>query len=304
MNKIVDIQFRENGKAYHFDSGHFVLRKGNKVIVETEMGLALGTVASEPHTHGDENPERTFKKIIRLASKQDLDRYDKKCSLEQEAFAFCLEKSRERSLEMGLVAVEALLDGSKIIVYFSAEGRVDFRELVKDMVQKFRTRIEMKQIGVRYQAKMVGGIGTCGRQLCCTSFLNNFEPVSIKMAKEQNLSLNPTKISGMCGRLMCCLSYEYGHYSSSKKHIPKIGKRTVTAQGEGKVIRQNVLTETITVLLDNEEEVEIKFDDFIQYQANKENRSAPAAEPAPGSSGNDPEPKNNDRNAKHEKKEP
>ena len=282
MNKIVDIQFKENGKAYHFDSGHFVLRKGNKVIVETEMGLALGTVCFEPHTYGEESPERSFKKILRLATKQDLDRYAKKCSLEQEAYAFCLEKCQERLLDMGLVAVEAMLDGSKIIVYFSAESRVDFRELVKDMVQKFRTRIEMKQIGVRYQAKMVGGIGTCGRQICCSSFLNNFEPVSIKMAKEQNLSLNPAKISGMCGRLMCCLSYEYGYYSNTKKHIPKIGKRAVTPQGEGKVIRQNVLTETMTVLLDNEEEVEIKFDDFIQHQTNKGNHSGKIPEPDAG----------------------
>jgi cell fate regulator YaaT (PSP1 superfamily) len=283
MNKIVDIQFRENGKAYHFDSGHFVLRKGNKVIVETEIGLALGTVCAEPRLHTEENPERSFKKIIRLATQQDLERYNKKCSLEQEAYAFCLEKSKEHSLDMGLVAVEAMLDGSKIIVYFSAEGRVDFRDLVKDMVQKFRTRIEMKQIGVRYQAKMVGGIGTCGRHLCCTSFLNNFEPVSIKMAKEQNLSLNPSKISGMCGRLMCCLAYEYGYYSHSKKAIPKIGKRAIIPQGEGKVIRQNVLTETITVLLDNEEEIEISFDDFIQYQTGKENHSkeAPAEDPGP-----------------------
>ena len=302
MNKIVDIQFKENGKAYHFDSGHFVLHKGNKVVVETELGLALGIVCSEPRTHGEESLERSFKKIIRMASKQDLDRYDKKCSLEKEAYAFCLEKGQERLLDMGLVAVEAMLDGSKIIIYFSAEGRVDFRELVKDMVQKFRTRIEMKQIGVRYQAKMVGGIGTCGRQICCTSFLNNFNPVSIKMAKEQNLSLNPTKISGMCGRLMCCLSYEYGYYSNTKKHIPKIGKRAATSQGEGKVIRQNVLTETITVLLDNGVEAEIKFDDFIQYQADKRNHSGKTSGPDSGPQ-NDPESENNDRSAKNETKE-
>ncbi|RPI72695.1 MAG: stage 0 sporulation protein [Desulfobacteraceae bacterium] len=302
MSKIVDIQFKANGKAYHFDSGHFVLRRGNKVIVETEMGLALGIVCSEPRTHSEESPERSFKKIIRMAGKQDLDRYDKKCSLEKEAYAFCLEKCRERLLDMGLVAVEAMLDGSKIIIYFSAEGRVDFRELVKDMVQKFRTRIEMKQIGVRYQAKMVGGIGTCGRQLCCTSFLNNFEPVSIKMAKEQNLSLNPTKISGMCGRLMCCLSYEYGYYSKSKKHIPKIGKRAVTPQGEGKVIRQNVLTETITVLLESGEEVELTFDDFIQFQAHKENQPGKTVAPDPDPK-NGPKPEPNSHKTKNEVKE-
>jgi cell fate regulator YaaT (PSP1 superfamily) len=165
---------------------------------------------------------------------------------------------------MNLVSVERLFDGGKVMVYFTADGRVDFRELVKDLVQKFHTRIEMRQIGVRHQAKMVGGLGNCGRQLCCTGFLNSFDPVSIKMAKEQNLSLNPSKISGMCGRLMCCLAYEFKYYENAKKNIPKVGKRVKTKQGEGKVIRQNILKKTLTVNLEDGEDVEISTKDIIR----------------------------------------
>ena len=159
--------------------------------------------------------------------------------------------------------MERLFDGSKVMVYFSAEGRVDFRELVKDLVQKFHTRIEMKQIGVRHQAKMVGGLGSCGRQLCCSSFICNFEPVSIKMAKKQNLSLNPSKISGMCGRLMCCLAYEYDYYEKARKDIPKVGKKVNTKKGKGKIVRQNLLRESITILLDSGEEIEVSCKDII-----------------------------------------
>ena len=165
---------------------------------------------------------------------------------------------------MSLISVERLFDGSKVMIYFSADGRIDFRELVKDLVQKFHTRIEMRQIGVRHQAKMVGGLGSCGRQLCCSSFLTHFDPVSIRMAKEQNLSLNPSKISGMCGRLMCCLNYEYAYYEKAKKNIPKTGKKVNTRDGKGKVIRQNVLRKTLTVLLDSGEEKEIPYQDVIK----------------------------------------
>ena len=171
---------------------------------------------------------------------------------------------------MSLVGIDRFLDGSKITVFFCADERVDFRELVKDLVQRFHTRIEMKQIGVRHQAKMVGGLGTCGRQLCCSSFLDKFDPVSIRMAKEQNLSLNPTKISGMCGRLMCCLAYEYDFYSKEKKRIPKIGKKVNTAQGPGKVIRQNILREILTVQLESGEEIEISPEEIIKKPIDEE----------------------------------
>ena len=264
MSKIVDIRVGRHGKVKGFDTAHFVLQKGDKVLVETELGPAFGVVCSDPRNAPEKVPEKPLSRVYRVANEQDIERFEKNCTLEDEVYAFCHQKIRERSLPMSLVSVECLFDGSKIMIYFTADGRVDFRDLVKDLVQKFRRRIEMRQIGVRHQAKMVGGLGTCGRHLCCTSFVNNFEPVSIKMAKEQNLSLNPTKISGMCGRLMCCLSFEYGYYEKVKKHLPKIGKRVKTIHGEGKVIRQNIWMERLTVLLDGGEERDISFEEIVR----------------------------------------
>jgi len=264
MNKIVGVKFRKEGKVYDFDTGHFVLKKGDKVLVETELGIAYGVVCTTPKNCSEDAPNRTLKKIMRLATEKDTARYNKSRNVEKEVYAFCYERIKHRNLPMSLVSVERLFDGSKMIIYFTADGRVDFRELVKDMVQRFRTRVEMKQIGVRHQAKMVGGLGSCGRQLCCTSFLNNFEPVSIKMAKEQNLSLNPAKISGMCGRLMCCLNYEREYYEKVKKNIPKVGKKVNTKQGRGKVTRQNIFRETLTLLLETGEEIEIPNTDIIK----------------------------------------
>ncbi|MBW1861509.1 MAG: stage 0 sporulation family protein [Deltaproteobacteria bacterium] len=264
MNKIVGIQFKKYGKVYNFGSGHFVLNKGDKVLAESEQGLALGVVCTGPRKCGENFPERTLKKISRLANHKDIERFEKNCNIEMEFYASCYEKIKARSLPMCLVAVERLFDESKIMVYFTADGRVDFRELVRDLVQGFRMRVEMRQIGVRHQAKMFGGLGTCGRQICCASFLSNFAPVSIRMAKEQNLSLNPSKISGMCGRLMCCLTYEYEYYENAKRDIPKIGKKVVTTHGEGKVIRQNLLRKTLTVMLDSGEEIEVLYNDVIK----------------------------------------
>ncbi|MFH1350447.1 MAG: stage 0 sporulation family protein [Pseudomonadota bacterium] len=264
MNKIVGIKLKKNSKIYNFDSGHFVLKVGDKVLVEMGQGPVLGVVSAEPKSRPKDLPERPLKKIFRLATEEDEARFEEKCQLEKEVYAFCYEKIGERALPMNLVSVESLFDDSKIIVYFTADGRVDFRDLVKDLVQRFRTRIEMRQIGVRHQAKMVGALGTCGRQVCCATFLNNFAPVSIKMAKGQNLSLNPSKISGMCGRLMCCLAYEYDYYEEVKKVIPKIGKRVNSTHGEGKVIRQNVLRRTLTLMLDSGEEMEISYDHIIK----------------------------------------
>ena len=269
MVKVVGIQLREKGKIYDFDSGHFVLKKGDKVVVDTENGHALGTVCVEPKTWRDGSYNRELKKVLRIATTQDLDKYKKKCELEKEVYGFCYERIKVRNLQMCLVSVDRHFDGSKIMVYFSADGRVDFRDLVKDLVSKFHARIEMRQIGGRHQAKMVGGLGSCGRQLCCSSFLDNFEPVSIKMAKKQNLSLNPAKISGMCGRLMCCLTYEYEYYDQARKNIPKIGKRVNTAEGRGKVIRQNLLKQTLIILLESNEEKEISFRDVIKENKGK-----------------------------------
>jgi cell fate regulator YaaT (PSP1 superfamily) len=266
MNKIVGIRLRKNGKIYNFNSGHFVLKKGDRVVVNTEQGKALGVVCAEPRNPDDKSADRQLKKVHRMANEKDIEKYEKNCELEKEVYSFCYDSIKNRSLPMCLVGAERMFDGSKVVIYFTAEERVDFRELVKDLVQKFHTRIEMRQIGVRHKAKMVGGLGPCGRYLCCSSSMGNFEPVSIKMAKKQNLFLNPAKISGMCGRLMCCLSYEYDYYNDLIKDIPKVGKEINTIKGKGKVVRQNVLKESLTILTDSEEEIDIPYDDIIEDQ--------------------------------------
>lgn len=273
MNKIVGIQFRECGKIHYFNSGGFVLKKGDQVLIETEQGTTFGVVRIEPKRRGEDFPERPLKKVFRMATMKDIERFEKKCQMERDVHAFCYERIKQRSLPMCLVSVERLYDGNKIIAYFTAEGRVDFRELVRDLIQQFHTRVEMRQIGVRHQSKMVGGLGTCGRQLCCASFLSNFSPVSIRMAKDQNLSLNPSKISGMCGRLMCCLTYEHEYYEKAKRDIPKIGKKVVTTRGEGKVVRQNILRGTLAIIKDSGEEIEVSCSDIIgdvPHENNKE----------------------------------
>jgi cell fate regulator YaaT (PSP1 superfamily) len=271
MNKIVGVRLGKSGKVYDFDSAHFVLKQGDKVIVVTEQGKAFGVVSNNPRTPEEGEHERELKPVYRIADKKDIEKYEKNCQLENEIYSHCYECVKKLDLEMSLVAVERLFDGSKVIIYFSSEGRVDFRELIKELVQQFHTKIEMKQIGVRHQAKMVGGLGTCGRQLCCSSFLENFEPVSIKMAKKQNLSLNPTKISGMCGRLMCCLAYEYKYYNEAQKNIPKVGKMVDTKKGRGKIIRHNLLKETFVISLEeSQEEMEVSHGDIIDNKAPKE----------------------------------
>ncbi len=262
MSKSIGIQFRNSGKVYDFDCGLFVLSKGDKVLVVTEEGPAVGCVCTEPQNSVTNDSDCKLKKVFRVATIEEVDRYENDCRIEKEVYEFCYRKVKERSVPMSIVSVERRFDGSKTVVYFTADGRVDFRELVKDLVGKFRTRIEMRQIGVRHQAKMVGGLGTCGRPLCCATFLNTFAPVTIKMAKKQNISLNPNKISGMCGRLMCCLTYEDAFYEQIKKKLPRIGKTVVTKEGDGKVIRQNVFKETLTVLLASGGEIEVKVDDL------------------------------------------
>ncbi|MBW2090886.1 MAG: stage 0 sporulation family protein [Deltaproteobacteria bacterium] len=268
MSKVVAIRFRQCGPMYFFSTGHFVLHRGDRVIVKTEQGYGLGEVVTSPTTL---NPEihRDLKKVFRMANKEDLVQHEKNLELEQEAFDFCLERIEAREMEMKLVTTEVLFDGSKIIFYYTADGRVDFRELVKDLVARFRTRIEMRQIGVRHEAKMVGGLGCCGRELCCTTFLGTFDPVSVRMAKEQNLSLNPAKISGLCGRLMCCLSYEYKAYLEQKKGLPRVGKRVMTKSGPGKVTRQNIMARTCTVILAEGGEIEIGPEDVLPVDPNE-----------------------------------
>lgn len=273
MNKRVRVRLAEYGKVQEFDSGNFVLNKGQKVLVETEQGLALGIVCNSPRSLEEDLPVRPASKVYRLASQKDIGKFERKGQVEKDVYAFCGERIKERSLSMSLVTVDRHYDGSKIIVYFTADQRVDFRELVRDLVQKYRTRVEMRQIGARHQAKMFGGLGICGRQLCCSSFLNTFAPVSIKMAKTQNLSLNPAKISGMCGRLMCCLTYEHGFYEKATKNIPKNGKAVSTTHGKGKVVRQNVLRETLTVAMESGEEMEILHQEVLENRENNNQNS-------------------------------
>ena len=246
-----------NGKTEELDAGDLSLDVSESVIVESEKGQVLGKVLSAPQ----EKEKRFFlkspRKVVRKATPEDLEQFQQNQQLEKETFQFCLRKIKEKSLNMKLVKTEVLLDRSKALFYFTAEKRVDFRELVKDLAAEFKMRIEMRQIGVRDEAKMICGIGSCGRELCCAKFMNRFELVSVKMAKEQNLALNPTKISGICGRLMCCLAYEFPTYMELKKDLPKVGRHIVTRSGRGKVIRQNVLSQTVTVELEEGGEITI-----------------------------------------------
>jgi cell fate regulator YaaT (PSP1 superfamily) len=254
--KIVGVRFKPAGKVYDFDGGAFVLAPGDHVIVETEQGLSFGTVAIPPKMVEEPPTGPPLKKVYRLATARDLEQLQKKWSDEKTAQSFCRKCIRELGLQMNLFAVEKSFDGSKAIFYFTADGRVDFRQLLKMLVKELGVRIEMRQVGIRNQAKMCGGLGRCGRELCCASYLEKFEPVSIRMAKEQSLSLNPTKISGQCGRLMCCLVYEYDTYISLKRSLPRIGSIVRTPSGEGKVVRHNAVCQRLTVRLEDGSEIE------------------------------------------------
>lgn len=247
MKNVVGIQFRKLGKIYFFDAGKWKLQIQDHVIVETANGEEYAEVATVPKLMKEESLVAPLKPVIRKATYKDEKHYEENKKKEKEAFAIALEKIKGRNLEMNLTEVEYRFDNSKIVFYFTAEGRVDFRELVKDLASIFRTRIELRQIGVRDEVKRIGGNGICGRELCCCSFLNNFDAVSIKMAKEQNLSLNPAKISGACGRLMCCLRYEQEAYEEKLKKLPKVGAIVKTEEGEGVVDSVETLKEQIRV---------------------------------------------------------
>jgi cell fate regulator YaaT (PSP1 superfamily) len=242
MQEVVGVRFKKAGKIYYFSPDNIELEKGQWAIVETSRGIEYGEIVVGPKLVPEEDIVSPLKKVIRRATEEDAKKVRENKAKEKEAFDICVEKIREHNLPMKLVDVEYTFDNSKAIFYFTADGRVDFRELVKDLASIFRTRIELRQIGVRDEAKMIGGLGPCGRPLCCKSFLGEFEPVSIKMAKEQNLSLNPTKISGICGRLMCCLKYEQGYYEEIRKRMPRVNSEVITPQGPGTVISTNALT--------------------------------------------------------------
>lgn len=259
MTRVVGIRFRQAGKIYYFDPNGLDLEVPQHVIVETARGVEMGTVLVAPKEVEDEKVVQPLKPVIRLATDEDEEIVAKNREKEREAFRICKEKIIKHELEMKLVDVEYTFDNNKLLFYFTADGRIDFRELVKDLAAVFRTRIELRQIGVRDETKIMGGLGICGRELCCKSYLADFVPVSIKMAKEQNLSLNPTKISGVCGRLMCCLKNEQETYEYLNSRLPAMGE-TVTCPGgiKGEVTNINVLRQLVKVVVDNGEEKELR----------------------------------------------
>lgn len=247
MVKIVGIKFDQVGKVYYFSPGEIELKKNDGVIVETAQGIEYGTVVIEPRDIDESEIKTPLKEVLRRATEKDIATIEENKQKEKEAFDLCIDCIRECKLDMKLIAVEYAFDGNKILFHFTADGRVDFRELVKKLAGIFRTRIELRQIGVRDEAKKIGGLGICGRVLCCNSFLDEFRPVSIKMAKNQSLSLNPAKISGVCGRLMCCLKYEHEAYEELLKATPGIGTLVKTADGMGEIIDVSLLKGVVKV---------------------------------------------------------
>ncbi len=264
VTRITGIRFGYACKVYHFDAGDIALDYGDWVVVKTEKGLGLGQVAVPPFEKAiDAGQAEALRKIVRKGAKVDVDQKERCCQRESEAYVYCLDRIEELGLPMKLVSVECFFDCSKYVFYFTSEGRVDFRELVKLLVSRFPVRIEMRQIGVRHEAKMTGGIACCGQELCCSRFLTDFRPVSVKMAKNQNLSLNPTKISGVCGRLMCCLSYEHDIYEDFSKSLPKVGKLVATSKGEGFIIKHSPLEETVLVKMADDSTIEVRPEDIL-----------------------------------------
>ncbi|QHJ69729.1 PSP1 domain-containing protein [Planococcus halotolerans] len=254
MYNVIGVRFKKAGKIYYFDPGEFTIEKDDYVIVETARGVEYGKVVVPVKTVGENDVVLPLKQVVRVASERDREQVEDNRREAQRAFEMGTGKIEEHRLDMKLVDVEYTFDRNKVIFYFTAEGRVDFRNLVKDLASIFRTRIELRQIGVRDEAKMLGGIGPCGRMLCCSTFLGDFEPVSIKMAKDQNLSLNPSKISGLCGRLMCCLKYENDEYEQAKKEMPDVGTRVATPDGEGRVVSMNILERVLKIRLSEQEQ--------------------------------------------------
>lgn len=285
MASVIGVRFRNAGKLYYFDPGQFFPTAGDAVIVETVRGMEYGEVVTGLREVSDELITPPLKPVIRIATPEDAQHQLENQAKEKDALAICQKKVDEHKLQMKLVGCEYTFDNSKILFYFTSDKRVDFRVLVKDLASVFRTRIELRQIGVRDEAKMMGGLGLCGRQVCCAAFLGDFQPVSIKMAKEQSLSLNPTKISGVCGRLMCCLKYEEDHYEATRKKMPKIGKEVITPDGNGIVVDLNILKETVRVRIPKGDGAEQK-----DYPMEEVQRVMPPARPPKKIKGEDARP--------------
>ena len=275
MKKVIGVRFKNAGKSYTFDPGDLDIVGGMKVIVETSRGIELGTVLYGIREVDEESLVAPLKKVIRIATDEDIERASRNAEKEKEAYHICKQKIADHGLEMKLVKAEYTFDNSKLLFYFTAEGRVDFRELVKDLAAEFHIRIELRQIGVRDETKILGGLGVCGRELCCSTFLSEFAPVSIKMAKEQNLSLNPTKISGVCGRLMCCLNNEEETYEYLNKTMPRVGEEVVTTTGEtGIVTSVNILRQKMKVVVETADMREIReylAEEIVSHQRQKKN---------------------------------
>lgn len=259
MVKVIGVRFRTAGKIYFFDPGKLSVKRNDHVIVETARGIEYGTVVGNPREVAEDKVIQPLRPVLRIATERDDEQEASNRKKEKEAFKICFEKIQKHGLEMKLIDAEYTFDNNKILFYFTADGRIDFRELVKDLASVFKTRIELRQIGVRDETKILGGIGICGRELCCHSHLSDFIPVSIKMAKEQNLSLNPTKISGVCGRLMCCLKHEEDTYEELNRRLPNTGDYVTTDDGfKGEVHSVNVLRQQVKVLIDVDNEKELR----------------------------------------------
>ena len=273
MVKVIGVRFRTAGKIYFFDPLKFDVKRGDHVIVETARGIEYGTVVGDPKEVEDDKVIQPLKPVLRVATARDTEQENANKQKEREAFKICLEKIKKHKLDMKLIDAEYTFDNNKVLFYFTADGRIDFRELVKDLASVFKTRIELRQIGVRDETKIMGGIGICGRTLCCHAHLSEFVPVSIKMAKEQNLSLNPTKISGMCGRLMCCLKHEEETYEYLNRKLPNVGDYVTTDDGlKGEVHSVNVLRQLVKVLIENNDEKEIREYKVEQLRFKKRHR--------------------------------
>lgn len=279
MTEVVSVKFKETGKSYYFAPNGKSFTVGERVVVETQNGNELGIIAEENHQINEEDIVSPLKKVLRLATDKDLKRAEENKKKAADALKICEDLVIQHKLDMKLVEVEYSFDGSKIVFFFTSDGRVDFRELVKDLAARFHTRIELRQIGVRDEAKLLGGIGICGQTYCCKRFLNDFQPVSIKMAKEQGLSLNPTKISGSCGRLMCCLKYEEDAYSHLASITPRVGATVKTPQGIGTVTDVNLVTGNLYVkLLES---------DALPFKIHRDNVSRISSQKKPNKSQND-----------------
>ena len=291
MVNVIGVRFQNAGKLYFFDPGELWPTPGDFVVVETTRGIEFGEVVTAVHEIDDTQLQSPLKQVVRIAGAEDIQHARDNKAAEKEAYAVCQRKIAEHKLDMKLVSVEYTFDNSKILFYFTANGRVDFRSLVKDLASVFKTRIELRQIGVRDEAKMLGGLGPCGRPICCGTFLGDFQPVSIKMAKEQNLSLNPIKISGVCGRLMCCLKYEQDNYEQIRKRMPRVGREVITPDGAGTVIELNIIKESVRVRIQKGDSSEYK--DYpleeLQRPGAAAHEQAESEQAQPDAQGNDPQ---------------